>query len=67
MRSTVSSKSWHILRKKKDSEDVGDGNGASGLLSAVHVGPAGGVRVEVVLAQAWRVVGGGEHVAGGQR
>lgn len=33
----------------------------------MHVGPAGGVWVEVVLAQAGRVVGGGEHVAGGQR
>jgi len=33
----------------------------------VHVGPAGGVRVEVVLARAGRVVGGGEHVAGGHR
>lgn len=37
------------------------------LFSAVHVGPAGRVRVEVVLAEAGRVVGGGEHVAGGQR
>lgn len=36
-------------------------------LSAVHVGPAGGVRMEVVLAQAGRVVGGGEHIAGWQR
>lgn len=35
--------------------------------SAVHVGPAGRVRVEVVLAQAGGVVGGGEHVAGRQR
>lgn len=33
----------------------------------MHVGPAGGVWVEVVLAQARRVVGGGEHVAGGHR
>lgn len=33
----------------------------------MHVGPAGGVWVEVVLAQAGGVVGGGEHVAGGQR
>lgn len=38
-----------------------------GFLSTVHVGPAGGVWVEVVLAQAGRVVGGSEHVAGGQR
>lgn len=37
------------------------------LLSAVQVGPAGRVWVEVVLAQAGGVVGGGEHVAGGQR
>lgn len=37
-----------------------------GFLSAVHVGPAGGIWMEVVLAQAGRVVGGGEHVAGGQ-
>lgn len=35
--------------------------------SAVQVGPAGGVRVEVVLAEARRVVGGGKHVGGGQR
>lgn len=35
--------------------------------SAVQVGPAGGVRVEVVLAEARWVVGGGEHVGGGQR
>lgn len=34
--------------------------------SAVQVGPAGGVRVEVVLEARW-VVGGGEHVGGGQR
>lgn len=34
---------------------------------AVQVGPAGGVWVEVVLAEAWWVVGGGEHVGGGQR
>lgn len=33
----------------------------------MHVGPAGGVRMEVVLAQAGRVVGGGEHIAGWQR
>lgn len=38
-----------------------------GLLSAVQVGPAGGVRVEVVLAQAGRVVSGCEHVGGRQR
>lgn len=36
-------------------------------VSAGQVGPAGGVRTEVVLAQPGRVVGGGEHVAGGQR
>lgn len=33
----------------------------------MQVGPAGGVWMEVILAQAGRVVGGGEHVAGGQR
>lgn len=38
-----------------------------GSASAVHVGPAGGVLMEVILAQARRVVGSGEHVAGGQR
>lgn len=38
-----------------------------GLFSAVHVGPAGGVWMEFVLAQAGRVVGGGEHITGGQR
>lgn len=30
----------------------------------MHVGPAGGVGVEVVLGHTGRVVGGGEHVAG---
>ena len=34
--------------------------------SAVNVGPAGGVGIEVILAYTWGVVGGGEHVAGGQ-
>lgn len=33
----------------------------------MHVGPAGGVRTEVVLAHTGRVVGGGKHVAGGHR
>lgn len=37
------------------------------FLSAVHVIPARGVGMEVVLAQAWWVVGGGVHVAGGHR
>lgn len=37
------------------------------LLSAVEEGPAGGVGVEVVLADTGGVVGGGEHVGGGQR
>lgn len=36
-------------------------------LSAVQVGPAGGIWMEVIFAQAGRVVGGGEHVGGGQR
>lgn len=35
--------------------------------SAVQVGPAGGIWMEVVFAQAGRVVRGGEHVGGGQR
>lgn len=38
-----------------------------GGVSAGQVGPAGGVWTEVVLAQPGRIVGGGEHVAGGQR
>lgn len=33
----------------------------------MHIGPAGRVGVEVVLAHTGRVVGGGEHVAGRHR
>lgn len=36
-------------------------------VSAVQVRPAGGVWMEVVLAHAGGVVGGGKHVAGSQR
>lgn len=32
----------------------------------MHVGPAGRVGMEVVFAHTWRIVGGSEHVTGGQ-